>query len=44
MGLTGITSLFRFDCLDFIYILWHVDSLLGNDRETNNETTTVAMQ
>jgi hypothetical protein len=23
--------------------LWHIDQLLGNDRETNNETTTTAM-
>jgi hypothetical protein len=25
-------------------ILWHIDPLLGNDRETNNETTAVARQ
>jgi hypothetical protein len=26
------------------YILWHIDPLLGNDRETNNEITAVARQ
>jgi hypothetical protein len=26
------------------YILWHIDPLLGNDRETNNNTMTVARQ
>jgi hypothetical protein len=25
-------------------ILWHIDQLLGNDSETNNETTAVAWQ
>jgi hypothetical protein len=25
----------------FIFILWHVDPLLGNDRELNNYTTVV---
>jgi hypothetical protein len=24
--------------------LWHIDPLLGNDHETNNETTAVARQ
>jgi hypothetical protein len=24
--------------------MWHVDPLIGNDRETNNETTAVARQ
>jgi hypothetical protein len=24
--------------------LWHVEELLGKDRETNNETTVIAMQ
>jgi hypothetical protein len=24
--------------------MWHVDRLLGNDRQTNNETMTIAMQ
>jgi hypothetical protein len=24
--------------------VWHIDRLLGNDRETNNETTAVARQ
>jgi hypothetical protein len=28
----------------YIYILWHLYPLLGNDRETNNETTAVARQ
>jgi hypothetical protein len=28
----------------FILILWHINPLLGNDRETNNETTATAMQ
>jgi hypothetical protein len=28
----------------FLLILWHIDLLLGNDRETDNETTTVARQ
>jgi hypothetical protein len=27
-----------------IYILWHIDPLLGNDRKTNNETTVIARQ
>jgi hypothetical protein len=27
-----------------LYILWHIDPLLGNDRETNNETMVIAMQ
>jgi hypothetical protein len=26
------------------YILWHIDLLLGNDRETHNETTAIARQ
>jgi hypothetical protein len=26
------------------YILWHIDPLLGNDRDTNNETTAIARQ
>jgi hypothetical protein len=25
-------------------VLWRIDPLLGNDRETNNQTTAVAMQ
>jgi hypothetical protein len=24
--------------------MWHIEPLLGNDRETNNETTTIAVQ
>jgi hypothetical protein len=24
--------------------MWHIDALLGNDRETNNETTAIARQ
>jgi hypothetical protein len=27
-----------------VYKLWHIDPLVGNDRETNNETTAIAMQ
>jgi hypothetical protein len=27
-----------------LYVLWHVDSLIDNDRETNNKTTTATMQ
>jgi hypothetical protein len=30
--------------LENTYILWHVEPFLGNDRETNNETMTVARQ
>jgi hypothetical protein len=29
---------------NIIYILWHIDPLLGNYREINNETTAVARQ
>jgi hypothetical protein len=25
-------------------MLWHIDTFLGNDLETNNETTAIAMQ
>jgi hypothetical protein len=35
-----VVSLFKV----FILILWHIDPLLGNERETNNETTAIAMQ
>jgi hypothetical protein len=28
----------------FPILLWHTDTLLGNDHETNNETTAIAMQ